>query len=158
MVDEVAMMKHFSEYVNQRAKELDVSLWYVAYYSETSETAFNRYMKGVRLARPTTLIMTAELFECTVNELLGYPRVHVPRKNNKFNSGLDTKRMLEHFYSEAARLMIRKRISIDELAEYVGVTSPTLESYFRYNTLHDGSTMVRICDALECTPSELLGH
>ena len=80
MVDEVAMMKHFSEYVNQRAKELDVSLWYVAYYSETSETAFNKYMKGVRLARPTTLIMIAELFECTVNELLGYPRVHITRK------------------------------------------------------------------------------
>lgn len=158
MVDEVAMMKHFSEYVNQRAKELEISLWYVAYYSETSETAFNKYMKCARLARPTTLIMVAELFECTVNELLGYPRVHIPRKNNKFNSGLDTKRMLEYFYSEAARLMIRKRISIDELAEYVGVTSPTLESYFKYNTLYDGSTMVRICDALECTPSELLGY
>ena len=142
MVDEVAMMKHFSEYVNQHAKELDVSLWYVAYYSETSETAFNKYMKGVRLARPTTLIMIAELFECTVNELLGYPRVLVPRKNNKFNSGLDTKRMLEHFYSEVARLMIRKRISIDELAEYVGVTYYTLESYFKYNTLNDGQTLV----------------
>lgn len=80
MVDEVAIMKYFSEYVSQRAKELDISLWYVAYYSEISETAFNKYMKGVRLARPTTLIMTAELFEYTVNELLGYPRVHVPRK------------------------------------------------------------------------------
>lgn len=158
MVDEVAMGKYFSEYVSQRAKELDISLWYVAYYSETSETAFNKYMKGVRLARPTTLIMIAELFECTVNELLGYPRVRIPRKNNKFNSGLDTKRMLEHFYSETARLMIRKRISIDELAEYVGVTPYTLESYFKYNTLYDGSTMVRICDALECTPSELLGY
>ena len=33
MVDEVAMGKYFSEYVIQRAKELDVSLWYVSYYS-----------------------------------------------------------------------------------------------------------------------------
>ena len=47
---------------------------------------------------------------------------------------------------------------MDELAEYVGITSSTLESYFKYNTLNDGSTIVRICDALECTPSELLGY
>lgn len=158
MINEREVMEYFSSYAAKRMEELDLRPWYVAYYSETSETTFRNYMKCVRLPRPSVLIMMAELFGCTVNELLGYEKVSVPRKIRPFDSGLDTRNLSEHFFSEVARRMVRKRITLDDLATYTCVTAPTLDNYFKWNSLPDTSMILHICSALDCTPSDLLGY
>ena len=158
MVNEKEVMKYFSSYAVQRMDELDLKPWYVAYYSETSEPTFRNYLKSIRLPRPSTLIMSSELFGCTVNELLGYKRVSVPRRIRTFDSGLDTRNLSEHFYSEVSRRMVRKRITLDELAIYTCTAVLTLDNNFRRNSLPDTSMILAICSALECTPSDLLGY
>lgn len=158
MINEQEIMKYFSDYATRCMNELDLRPWYVAYYSETDEGTFRKYMKCIRLPRITTLIMTSELFNCSVNELLGYERVPLPVRKRAFNSGLDTKRLLDHFYSEVARRMVRARLSLDEMATYLSVSAQTLENYFWHDSLPDTSVVLHICDALNCTPSELLGY
>lgn len=158
MINEKEIKNHFIEYITRRREEMEIPSWYVGYYGEVCDGTFREYMKGVRLPRPTALVMIGELFECTVNDLLGYKYARVPLRRTKFNPGVDTRILSENFYSQMARRMIRKRIDLDELASIIGMTSQTLDGYFKSNSLPDTSTILRICDALDCTPSDLLGY
>lgn len=158
MVNEEQVKNNFIEYANKKIKELDIPSWYVGYYSEVCDGTYREYMKGARLPRPAALIMMAELFECTVNDLLGYRHTPVPMRKSKFSPGLDVRPLSDYFYSQVARRMIRKRISLDDLSISVGVTPQTLDGYFKNTFLLDTSMILRICDALDCTPSELLGY
>ena len=150
MISEHEVIRHFVDYTLQQTTTREIPLWYVGYYSEISDPTFRKYMKGIRLPAPVKLIMIAELFECTVNELLGFEPVDVRPRDHLFDSGRDT-RVVHRYFA-------------DQIMKYSeGIALPdsmtnALKEYIRYCKLPDTTTLLTICDSLMCTPSELLGY
>lgn len=158
MINEKEVSKYFSEQVIRRADEMQIPLWYVAYYSECNDYTFRNYMKGVRLPRITTLIMVAELFECSVNELLDYEPYDVPVRNRIFDSGMDSKGVFEHVACKIKHMMCEQNMYLSDLAYY----SYMPEVQLQYSLIHSSEIgtkdLLNICAALSCTPSDLLGY
>ena len=148
--------QHFVEYAKQIMNDRGIRPWYAAYYVEVNDTTFGQAMKGQRFLGPIKLIMIAELFECTVNEMLGYESVDVPTRTRLFDSGFDTKKVIDYFSDRLSEKV--NRIDIDELARAIKLTVPTVTRYIEGDMLPDTAILIRICDYLDCTPSELLGY
>lgn len=158
MFKENEVKTHFIRYVTKHMNEKEIRPWYVAYYSEISDSTFRKYIKGIQLPKPVTLIFIAELFECTVNDLLGYEGNDTYKQVRRFDSGLETRKVARQFANQVRDRIIAKHWDITELA-YQSLT--THYSIYRYLTepfLPDTYTLIRLCDALDCTPSDLLGY
>lgn len=158
MIDELIIRKHFSDYMIRRMTELEIRPWYVAYYSETCENTFRQYLKGLRLPPPITLILMAELFDCSVNDLLGYESYYTAPRHRLFDSGLDADSVAVYFKEQMMIFMEYKDMSLDDLASCIRVDVMRLHNHMKRHTLPDTATILHICDALDCTPSELLGY
>ena len=98
--------------------------------------------------------MIAELFECSVNELLGFDYFDVEQGRPLFDSGRDSRDVAEFFMHQlSVRGFDVKNIVYDE---------PDMEEKFlralRFHRLPETDVFLKICSALNCTPSELLGY
>lgn len=146
--------EHFSNYVSREMNDRELRPWYVAYYGETSEAFLRSCIKLKKLPRLDSLIMIAELFECTVNDLLGFEPIELKSHNGVFNSGIESKHVAKYFMEQAeSRGFELDKFEFDE---------PCMEIEFRrsirLHRLPDIDVFLQICEALECTPSELLGY
>ena len=158
MVNELAIRRHFSDYMLRRMTETEIRPWYVAYYSGICENTLRQYLKGLRLPPPTTLILIAELFECSVNELLGYEPYYSVRHGRLFDPALDTDSVADYFNGQLLNMLADKNISLDEISIHVNVGVACLDSYLKNHTLPATTIILGIAEALKCTPSELLGY
>lgn len=149
--------KHFADYATCAMEDRGIRPWYVAYYSEMQDSAFRSCLKGARLPNPISLIMIAELFECSVNDLLGCKSVDVEPRNHIFDSGLERQYVGEYFINQVERFMKDKGVSVSELAIVCECSENTILNYISNNIIPDTPAILRICNALKCTPSELLG-
>lgn len=121
------------------------------------------YKNGSRLPNLWYLVLIAEKFDCKVNDLLGYGRCKIGScferepATKKFSS---INRYEMYLRNRLADAMNSKGISISELAILVDRTEVTI----RNNWLGDRPvtpnvyTFLDICDALDYTPSDLLGY
>lgn len=158
MVNENNVKQHFIEYVSRAMIDMDIRPWYVAYYSEICDSTFRVYMRGDRLPRVTALIRMSDLFECSINELLGYGYFESPNQGHFFDSGRETRKVADYLFEQVRNRMEEKDISISELASRIELSEPTLQGYFNRPSLPDTSIILRLADALKCTPSDLLGY
>lgn len=159
MILERDVKKVLSEQLTSRINQSDFKPWYIGYYSEISETTFRSYLKAHRLPNPITLIMIAELFKCSVNDLLGYESYRFIKRERIFDSWLDTPKVTKYFWDRIFFYMHERNIrSLDFLAWRSYVGSFTVQYDFEKNILPELITILRICDTLECTPSDLLGY
>ena len=158
MVNENEIKRYFTEYVTRAMTEMDIRPWYVAYYSEICDGTFRDYMRGVRLPRPTALIRMSDLFECSINELLGYGYFDSPNRGHFFDLGLETRKVAEYLFEQVIHLMQKNGITLSEVASRAEITELTLQRYLENPSLPDTSIILRLADALDCTPSDLLGY
>ena len=150
--------KHFADYVSRALIDRELPPWYVAYYCELSDATFRKYMKCTGLPSPIKLIMVAELFECSVNDLLGYKSYCVEYRDRRFDSGRDTKTVSAYFVDHLLRYMEDCNYSRSDLAAKVCISTFTMDRYIDEQKLPDTSTLIRIAETLDCTPSDLLGY
>jgi hypothetical protein len=150
--------KYFSDYVSRMMDERDIRPWYVAYYSETYDGVLRSCLKMARLPGPITLIMMAELFECTVNDLLGYDYVEVEKRDYLFDSGRDTKHVLNYFREQLRGKLEESDIDPNEKVQFSECRTTTIGRLVECGCVPDTPVLIQICDILNCTPSELLGY
>lgn len=150
--------KHFAEYVAHCLAEREIHPWYMAYYCESSDSTFRKYMKGAGLPSPIKLIMLAELFECSVNDLLGYGYYEVSHRDHLFDSGQDTRKVEDYFAEQLVSRMRDLGCTTSELAVQIELNPITVNEYIKYGKLPDTWILIRIAEALKCTPSDLLGY
>ena len=158
MINEEVIKEHFIEYVTRAMTERDIRPWYVAYYSEICDGTFRDYMRGLKLPRPTALIRMADLFECSINELLGYGYFDSPNQRHFFDSGRETRMVAEYLSEQLDRFMKKSDMTPGEVASRAELTEPTIQRYLENPSLPDTSIILRLADALDCTPSDLLGY
>ena len=146
--------EHFAECLKQGIKEHDLKLWYVAYYADMSEAFLGSCLKLKKLPRLDSLILIAELFHCTINELLGFKSVDVESRTEPFNSGLDTKYVVNYFVRE----LLERDFEWDEFQFNEHGMDIDFKRCIKARRFPSTDAFLQICSALNCTPSELLGY
>lgn len=144
----------FAERLRKGADEHDLRLWYVAYYADTSEAFLRSCLKLKKLPRLDSLILIAELFQCTVNELLGYKIVDVAPRTELFNQGIDAKHVVDYFMRELSKRGFE--LNNFQFNEYD--MDAEFRRCIRTHRFPSTDAFLQICDALDCTPSDLLGY
>lgn len=146
--------EYFAERLKQGADEHDLRLWYVAYYADTSEAFLRSCLKLKKLPRLDSLILIAELFQCTVNELLGFKLVDVETRTEPFNQGLETKHVVDYFVHELSK----RGFELDKFQFNEYGMDVDFKRCIRGRRFPSTDAFLQICDTLECTPSDLLGY
>jgi transcriptional regulator with XRE-family HTH domain len=150
--------KCFRDKVDQYCEERNISLDYVAYYSETSYGTFKDYINGLRLPRLTTLIMVAELLGCTVNELLGFPPIDLPPASRSYSPAIDDKRMMMNISEQIKERSKSLDETVHQACTICGRGMYTLHSKIDKCDKFDTFEVLAFSKALHCTPSDLLGY
>lgn len=146
--------EHFAKYVSRELNEREIHPWYLAHYSDASERVIGASLKMKKLPRIDSLILIAELFECTINDLLGFKAVDVQTRDTFFNPGIDSKRVADYFTNQ----ITERGFIIDDFRFNEPDMDVELKRCIRFRRLPNTDAFLQICEALDCTPSELLGY
>lgn len=162
MIDEHYILDYFSKQLNERMKELGIKIWYMAYYCEIEEYVLRKCLRKERLPNPWNLILMAEVLNCTVNDLLGYEHFRKTNKTPASGICMAQKHIIHHISSEIINRMNELGMSYEDLSEIADISVGTIKSWISPNASSFSKkstfTILRICDALDCTPSDLLGY
>lgn len=164
MVDTEYILNWFSNEMRRRMNELELWPRDVSYHCKVRPSVMNNYLQGKSFPSPWTLVLIADFLETTVNELLdfdepdedelvGYDPISIFEDDDEFAA---------HVSNRVKRWMAELDVDVFELAEKTGFTRRTIRRWFglsdKQPELPRTSDLLRICDALECTPSDLLGY
>ena len=159
MIDESKVLEHFAVELNKRMKTKRLASSDIANRCEIPIGSVSDYRKGRRLPNAWQMVLLAECLDCTVNDLLGF----------EGGVGLNKEKATERFYGEntyaeflGARIYDRMEfigIDAEQLAECAKISKLTINKWLRQwpsipKTIH----ILRICETLDCTPSDLLGY
>ena len=136
----------------------------LARYCEIGPTNVNNYLQGNSFPSPWVLAKMADLFCCTVNDLLDFDEA-----DEDSLVDYDLKAMFEdeeeftmHIRNRLELCMLDNRINVYDLSEMTGFNPYTLKRWLgklrSAPTLIRTSDLLKLCDALGCTPSDLLGY
>lgn len=124
----------------------------------------NNYIQGRSLPNPYILIRLADYLECTVNDLLDFdePDDDALLGYDPFDLFEDEDEFMAHIRNRLEQRMLEEHISIANLADKTGFNKHTIKYWLgmlkHRPELPRTSDLLRICDALDCTPSDLLGY
>lgn len=163
MLDKNKIMRTFGERFTKYMIEHDLRDTDMARLLNMSSMNMPAYKNGTRLPNPWYLVLIAEKFDCTVNDLLGYDGYYVKNKftrepaTTKFTS---LNRYELYFRDRLAGMLRVRDVSVSELAALVNKTEGTVRNTWLGTRprLPDINNLLHICSALNCTPSDLLGY
>ena len=162
MVDTKIILQVFSQELIERMEARGVTHRQLAFDSRTKPLNILGYMRGDSFPNAWTLVLMAECLECTVDDLLGYEDNGFVKKHNNaraFDIYPDEDSFTPYLRERIIQRMKQMRMTAEELARESGVTYVTIN---RYLCVHSGlprtNNLLYICEALDCTPSELIGY
>ena len=152
--------KTFTIELNDRIRTEGTTCKQVALDLRISKGTFLSYASGKCFPSIYSLVKIAIYLNCTVDDLLGYitdPNTHLnDRVDADFSNEDEFK---DYFRDRLMTVMDRVRMSIDKLAYNSKVSAKTIEMYLSvHRWVPQVPDLLRICDALDCTPSTLLGY
>lgn len=129
-----------------------------------SQNSFSNYLQGKTFPNLWLMVLIADLFGCTVNELLDYDFVDEDELvgYDPFNTFDGEDEFACHVRNRLDNYMTRMNISVNELSEKSGFNTHTIRRWLGVSKkgpeLPRTSDFLKLCDALGCTPSDLLGY
>ena len=157
---EDVVTRYFSRELTERTNELGLRKWYIAYYCETSEKTITECLNGSRLPSVWQLILMAEMCRCSVNDLLGYRYFKAESSELASSIPQAKQRLAVAMWNAINEVLDIRNMQFWQLAERIGVPWRTVGMLLenRNETFPKTIVLIRICDALDCTPSDLLGY
>lgn len=163
MLDKNKVMKTFGKRFTQYMVEHDLRDVDMARLLNMSSMNMPAYKNGTRLPNPWYLVLIAEKFNCTVNDLLGYSPhyikyTYVSEPATEMFTSIN--RYEVYFRDRLVGMMRARNINATELVMLVDKSETTVRNTWLGSRprLPDINNLLRICDALDCTPSDLLGY
>ena len=122
--------------------------------------AFVHYKSGNCFPELFVLIRIANYLNCLVDDLLGYISDLSTRLNkNIYDDFSNEDEFKDYFRKRLIFMMTDKNLGVNELARKTRISIETIEMYLSiHRWVPCVSDFLYICDALDCTPSELLGY
>lgn len=163
MLDDKNIKAWYAAEVKERMNEYDLKPYHVAYKCQIRHSAVSNYLSGNVWPNPWSLVLMAELFECCVDDLLGYDTPDDISIFERYQASRMFANKEEYAHCFAERLvgyLNNNDISMEDLSKRSGFTVKTLKTWTNdFNPkLPATSRVLEICSALDCTPSELLGY
>ena len=162
MTQEKHMIRIFSEELNNRMGEFRISDRDLALYCHISETNIPGYRNGDRVPNLWCLVLIAERFECSVNDLLGFYETKCVSDFNsmKASDTFSVRNPFEDYLSKRIlHRMTSMHVDIETLSDLSGVSLATIKCWIgNHPRLPRTIQFLRICDVLDCIPSDLLGY
>lgn len=153
----------FAAELKEKMIEYNLRSYHLTALCKMSEDEVQKCLKGIALPGLFSLVLLADKFECTVNDLLGYDEVEDldVYEHYSASSMFFAKSQYALCLSERVRRYLEDHyISIPDLADKIDVAPATVRHWFAkaHPTLPTTEKILNICEALNCTPSDLLGY
>lgn len=162
MIDARLILDWFSQELIERMEANNITHKQLALECRTRPYNIIGYIQGKNFPNPWTLVLICERLGCTVDDILGYEDSgFVPKRSKEraFTKYPHEDDFTPYLRNRLIQQMEKRKISAEDLAGESGVTLITIN---RYLCVHSGMpempNLLRICDALDCTPSELIGY
>lgn len=162
MVDTKLILSWFSQELIERMEAINITHKQLALECRSRPSNIIGYMQGRNFPNPWTLVLLCERLGCSVDEILGYEDSgYVPKRNRDraFSKYPHDDDFTPYLRNRLILLMKKRKMSAEDLAAESGVRLNTIE---RYLCVHSGMpempNLLRMCDALDCTPSELIDY
>lgn len=160
MVNEKEVLYTFNRELCERLELSGMTYRDLAFKARCAPSRVESYLRGNNFPNLWTLTLMAEALDCCIDDLLGYKnrrkRLRTDSPFKKFISEFD---FALHFKECLKARMEDQRVSQETLAELTCLNKYNIYRYLSpgYPMPHVAQTL-NICDALDCTPSDLLGY
>lgn len=162
MINEKEVLYTFNRELCKRLESSGMTYRDLAFKARCASSRVQMYLRGNNFPNLWTLALMAEALECRIDDLLGYEnqnrakRLRIDSPFQKFTNEFD---FALHFKECLKARMESQHISQETLAELAGLSKYNIYRYLSpgYPMPHVAQTLI-ICDALDCTPSDLLGY
>lgn len=155
--------KWFAAELKDRMDENKFRPYHLMTLCKMTETEILECLEGTTLPGLYSLVMMADRLECTVDDLLGYDEPDEPDVYERYaaSSMFFTESQYAVCLADRARQYLENRfMCVSDLAKKLELTPSACQRWFSRTRPHLPSTarFLQICEALDCTPSELLGY
>ena len=164
MIDTTVIRQWFSKELRRRMNEEEVKPRDMSYYCRVSPNVLGNYLQGKSFPKPWTLAIIADFLCTTTNELLDFDEADDDSlvKYEVLSIFEDEEEFSMHVRNRIEEQMNKSHIGLEELSEMTGFTVHTIKRWLGCNgkqpELPRTSDLLILCDALDCTPSDLLGY
>ena len=161
MVNNKSVLITFSEVLRTKMADFNLSNRRLAIGSRVTSEKISSYRNAVCFPKLWTLVLIADCLECSVEELLGYSNCGYSNAYGKCACDVFQNEDIfaDYFRNKLLSTMNVKGMTSYELSLKSGCSENTINMYL---SVHRWTPQVpvflNLCDALECTPSELLGY
>ena len=161
MVNSKSILITFSEVLRTKMADFNLSNRRLAIGSRVTSEKISGYRNAVCFPKIWTLVLIADYLECSVDELLGYSNFGHHNAYGKCASDVFQNEdvFADYFRNRLLSTMNVKGMTSYELSLKSRCSENTINMYL---SVHRWTPQVpvflNLCDALECTPSELLGY
>ena len=161
MVNSKNVLITFSEILRTKMAEFNLSNRKLAIASRVTSEKISSYRTESCFPKLWTLVLIADFLECSVDELFGYSTFERPNTYRKYASEVFPNEdvFADYFRIRLLSMMGIKGMTSHELSLKSGCSENTIDMYL---SVHRWTPQVpvflNLCDALECTPSELLRY
>lgn len=164
MLDIDEIKDWFVQELRERMEDEEMRVCDVAHHCRITSNRLNNYLQGRSFPNPFVLAILADLFACSVNDLLGFDELDEDELVGFDPLGTfeDEDEFMTHIRNRLEERMLAEDIGIKRLSEKTGFNQHTIKYWLgmlkHQPTLIRTSDLLRLADALNCTPSDLLGY
>lgn len=162
MFDEKKIKEWFARELRERMEDAGLQPYHMPHLCHAKINSVYNYLGGASFPSPWSLVLMAEHLDCCVNDLLGYEE---PRDAAVFERYLASRMYAnaeEYAHCLADRItrfMNDGGITVDDLSDKTGFNERTIKQWFGVRPkLPKTAYLLRLCEALDCTPTDLLGY
>ena len=150
----------FAEELNSRIQERGATYRQAALAVGVTKGAFVHYKSGNCFPELFVLISIANYLNCSVDELLGYTSNWSMCLNENIHNDFSNEDEFKDYFRERLKfMMIEKNLGVNELARKSRISIDTIEMYLSiHRWVPCVPDLLYLCEALDCTPSDLLGY
>ena len=165
MINEQAIKDHFAKELRIRMAASDIKSSVLSNECLIKSSALSKCRHGAALPNPWQLALMANYFGCVADELLGttnFKRTFMPGLRSVYldvESCPGENHYAEHLARNIAYRMDLLDFDIELLSKHTKIGVETIEKILgRWPELPRTIYLIRIAEALKCTPSDLLGY
>jgi DNA-binding Xre family transcriptional regulator len=162
MIDEKEVREFFPSEMRDRMNDTGLRPYHMSYLCQCKQSAINDYLQGSCLPNLWSLVLMAECLDCSVNELFGINTEELELDYEKYLASEMFNNQYEFAHCVSDRIMYFitfNGMNVDEFSKQSGINKDTLKRWTNQSPkLPRVTDLLRICNALRCTPSDLLGY
>ena len=123
----------------------------------------NEYKFGRAFPELWNLLLITDCLNCSVDELLGYSKIGSDELRDSRVRVTDVipsnDEFADFFRIRLEKYMQNNHITVSDLSKRSGFKESTIEMYLSvHRWIPRTADFIKICDSLNCTPSDILGY